>query len=584
MKRLKTPLSGSPVQDETSIRTVLVFCFLVLLMLFGGIGYWSSRSYLMVEQEIENIHQTDSRYAQMVLQISATASALFVESRNVFATMDRTLMNLSARNSLKSLKEDMDEHIVRVRKTGMNKWPEWQEFERSFAGFWEAVEAPETTDWDERRRAMLLAINQLNQRVENAQNDNAKLTYDLSIRRSRTMLAATIAAVSFGMLVAFLTFYEIQRILARLRRAYQSSAESRDYLQSLFDSMISGGVVIDKEGVVQNISGSFRKLPSLSERLTVGESYKSLFSDAPSMIEIITEDIKRQSPDTRYCGRIGPFGNRVFDLFCSPLVISGEYQGMILGFVDITEIESAQSELRRNRALAVVGQMTTQIAHEIKNPLGSIRFAADLLKRNSAITEKDGQTLDVINRSVEHLTRIVSELSEFARPKSLNQSDLDINELLDSLAPMLADRLNEKSLVIEKEFSPDLPTGYYDATELRKLFLNLIINAIDASEPSGRIRLKTSTNGDGMLSVSVIDAGCGMDKETLMRLFEPFYTTKNQGTGLGMAIAKKIAELHRGDLTVASRKGAGTTVIVRLPIDHMRSGNSPDAKIQTAEA
>lgn len=582
MKKLKTSKSGSPIQDETSIRTVLLFCFLVLLMLFAGIGYWSSRSYLRVEQEIEDIHQTDARYAQAVLRIGATAEELFVESRNLFATMDESLMNTAARNNLKSLKNQMDEHIISVRKTGMNRWPEWQEFERSFASFWEAVENPSTTDWYTRRKGMSNAITKLNQRVDREQQENTRLTYNLSKRRGNTVLAATIAAVSFGVLVAFLTLYEIQRILARLRRAYQSSAESRDYLQSLFDSMISGGVVVDRDGTILDISNSFRRLTGLSEKLTVGESYQTLFADVPSIIDVIADDIKRQSQNTRYCGRIGPFGNRVFDLFCSPVVISGEFQGMILGFVDITEIESAQSELRRNRALAVVGQMTAQIAHEIKNPLGSIRFAADLLKRNSSLAEQDQQTLEIINRSVAHLTDIVSELSEFARPKTLNQTDLNINDLLDSLNPMLADRLNEKNLTIEKEFASDLPGGYYDATELRKLFLNLIINAIDATEPNGQIRLKTSVNEEGMLSVAVIDNGCGMDQETLMRLFEPFYTTKNRGTGLGMAIAKKIAEVHMGDLTVASKQGAGTTVTVRLPVNHLRACNSPDENSKRA--
>lgn len=581
-KELGTPLSGLPVEDETSIRIVLLVCFLILLLLFGGIGYWSSQSYLSVEQEIENINRTDLKYARLVTSINKTVAEIRIESRNVFATMDNNLLNIPARNSLRGLKRDMEAHINTVRKTGINSWPEWQEFEGSVAGFWQAVESPDAPDWDARRERVKNAVRGLEMRVEREQMENASRVQQLSLSRGNTVLAATVAAVSFGMLVAFLTFYEIQRILARLRRAYRTSAESRDYLQSLFDSMVSGGVVIDREGTIQSVSNSFRKLTGLSEEVAVGETYKKLFSDVPSIIDVITDDLHRQSPDTRYCGRIGPFTNRVFDLFCSPVVISGQYQGIILGFVDITEIERAQSELRRNRALAVVGQMTAQIAHEIKNPLGSIRFAADLLKRNSSISEQDEQTLDVINRSVAHLTDIVSELSEFARPKGLNQTSLNINELLGSLDPMLADRLNSKQLVIEKDFAADLPSGHYDATELRKLFLNLIINAIDATEPGGRIKLSTSLNGEGMLNIAVADNGSGMDKETLRRLFEPFYTTKDRGTGLGMAIAKKIAELHLGDIIVASQKGAGTTVTVRLPISHLRPCNT-DAKDDEAE-
>jgi signal transduction histidine kinase len=103
-------------------------------------------------------------------------------------------------------------------------------------------------------------------------------------------------------------------------------------------------------------------------------------------------------------------------------------------------------------------------------------------------------------------------------------------------------------------------------TELKKLFLNLIINAIEASEPGKRIELRTNSDGNGKVMVEIVDHGAGMDTETLRRLFEPFYTTKEKGTGLGMAIARKITELHQGELTVKSRKGQGTTATVRLPI------------------
>jgi two-component system, NtrC family, sensor kinase len=121
-------------------------------------------------------------------------------------------------------------------------------------------------------------------------------------------------------------------------------------------------------------------------------------------------------------------------------------------------------------------------------------------------------------------------------------------------------------MLISRQYNPDLPAGQYDGTELRKLFLNLIINAVEASEPNSSVELRTSTNGDGHILVDIVDHGCGMDSETLKRLFEPFYTTKEKGTGLGMAIAKQIAELHSGDLGVRSLTGEGTTATVKLPL------------------
>jgi two-component system sensor histidine kinase HydH len=309
------------------------------------------------------------------------------------------------------------------------------------------------------------------------------------------------------------------------------------------------------------------RLTGIKRDEALRQDYRRLFEGNPRLLETISTQLESEQPEGRYLGRVKLGRDRLFDISASPLMISGEYRGLILVFTDITETERAQSELRRNRALAAVGQMTAQIAHEIKNPLGSIRFAAELIKRQPAVDERSRETVEVIDRSVNHLTTIVAELSEFARPKELNRSPTDLNELLESLAPMLADRLASKKLELICKYSDDVPAGHYDQTELRKLFLNLIINAIDASEPGSMIELTTGHDGDNTVVVEVRDQGCGMDPETLSRLFEPFYTTKNGGTGLGMAISKKIAELHRGDLQVESTQGLGTKVIVRLPIN-----------------
>jgi signal transduction histidine kinase len=257
----------------------------------------------------------------------------------------------------------------------------------------------------------------------------------------------------------------------------------------------------------------------------------------------------------------------LFDVFTSPLIVGGERHGVILVFVDITEAARAQAELRRNHALTAVGQMTTQIAHEIKNPLGSIRFAAEVLKRRGTSNNADDlSTIQVIERSVDHLAAICAELSEFARPKKLNPAETNLSELLDGLLPMVADRLMAKQIEVATHYSSEIPPGHYDVTELKKLFLNLLINAVEASEPNSAIELSTRLNGSEDVVIDIKDHGSGMDAETLTRLFEPFYTTKEKGTGLGMAIAKRIAELHSGDLSVISKAGAGTTVTVRLPL------------------
>jgi PAS domain S-box-containing protein len=414
---------------------------------------------------------------------------------------------------------------------------------------------------------MMDAIEALNLVVRREREEDDRRTRELSRAETRKVTTGTVAVLVLGFLVAALTFYEIRKVLKRLEKAYGQSQESRDYLQSLLDSLVSGVVVIEQEGRVKTISDSFKRLHGINDDELLEKDYKELFKEHPSLIGWISEQLRESTTETRYVGRVELEGMRVFEVFASPLIIAEEHRGLILVFVDITETTRAQSELRRNRALAAIGQMTAQIAHEIKNPLGSIRFATEVLKRqNPNVDSSELETISVIDRSVDHLASIVAELSEFARPKELNRSSVNLNELLEGLTPMVADRLSAKGVSLKEDFAATLEPGQYDVTELRKLFLNLIINAIDASSPGGEIDLRTKVNGNRDVMIEIEDHGSGMDEETLRRLYEPFYTTKDIGTGLGMAIAKKIAELHRGDLFVKSRLGQGTTVIVRLPL------------------
>jgi len=423
-----------------------------------------------------------------------------------------------------------------------------------------------SNEWHDARDAMKLSVKKLEDLVDRERVENNIKGHQMSVSARNRIVAATVAVLLVGVVVAALAFYEIRKNLKRLAGAYVASAESRDYLQSLLDSLVSGVVVIDQEGTVQTVSESFRRLPGAAAELGSGQSYTHLFRNNASLAAAVSEELSNPTANSRYYGRVD-LGVNLFDVFTSPLIVGGDRHGMILVFVDITEAARAQAELRRNHALTAVGQMTAQIAHEIKNPLGSIRFAAEILKRQAATNPADDlSTIQVIERSVDHLASICAELSEFARPKKLNRIETNLNDLLDDLLPMAADRLTAKQMQVGKQYSSDIPTGYYDDTELKKLFLNLIINAVEASDPLSAIELRTRLNGNQDVLVDIIDHGCGMDPETQKRLFEPFYTTKEKGTGLGMAIAKQIAELHSGDLSVTSQAGAGTMATVRLPL------------------
>ena len=567
LRKLGNQLLGPPRPVESLVRNVLFLGFFVLLLLVVGVGYSGIQSIQQLEKESVLISDVAERHFRLVLNLSETVGKIIPEAREVVANKANRLLEIPARSRLNDLKREMDDEVEKGKASSLVELQEWRDFEAAYKDFWTSMSETNTNSegWHEQRGTMLEALKNLDTAVDKEREQANEKAHQMSLAARRRMAIATSAVLVVGVIVAALAGFEIRRNLTQMTKAYASSAESRDYLQSLLDSLVSGVAVIGQDGTVQTISESFRQLPVVGAQAQSGQNYIDLFQGSLPLLAAVSEELTQATSNNRYYGRVD-LGVRLFDVFTSPLIVAGVRNGIILVFVDVTETARAQVELRRNRALTAVGQMTAQIAHEIKNPLGSIRFAAELLKRQAAAESGDLSTIEVIERSVDHLASIVAELSEFARPKKLNRTETNLNELLDDLLPMVADRLNSKQMRVAKRYDAHIPSGQYDVIELRKLFLNLIINAVEASDPNSSLELNTSLNGHGEILVDIVDHGSGMDAETLGRLFEPFYTTKEKGTGLGMAISKQIAELHRGDLTVVSQVGAGTTATVKLPL------------------
>lgn len=567
-RKIRERLLGPPRPVESLVRNVLALGFLVVLLLVVGLGYRSIQSLDQLETESRRVDQTEELHLRIVLDMSETTGKIESEARSAMANQSNWRLEAPSRQRLKILKKEMEREIGEARNSSLVDSAEWQQFEGLYTRFWDAMDrvGPASDEWHDARDDMKRAVGSLEDLIDRERDQNNVKAHEMSVSARNRIVSAAGAVLVVGVIVAGLAFYEIRKNLKRLAGAYYASAESRDYLQSLLDSLVSGVVVIGQDGTVKTVSESFRKLPGAGADSARAQSYTQLFQGNASLIAAVSEELSRPTPGSRYYGRVD-LDVSLFDVFTSPLLVFGERHGVILVFVDVTEAARAQAELRRNHALTAVGQMTAQIAHEIKNPLGSIRFAAEVLRRQGLAKNPDAlSTVQVIERSVDHLASICAELSEFARPKEMNRVETNLNNLLDDLLPMVEDRLTAKQMLVSRQYASDIPTGYYDDTELKKLFLNLIINAVEASEPGSSIELRTRRNGNQDAIVDIVDQGCGMDPETQKRLFEPFYTTKKKGTGLGMAIAKQIAELHSGDLTVKSQAGAGTTATVRLPL------------------
>ncbi|HEU4479445.1 MAG TPA: ATP-binding protein, partial [Pyrinomonadaceae bacterium] len=264
---------------------------------------------------------------------------------------------------------------------------------------------------------------------------------------------------------------------------------------------------------------------------------------------------------------------KTFDVYSSPLAINGD-QGQIITLVDATEAAEAERGLRRSESLAAVGQATAQVAHEIRNPLGSIRLGVSMLR--DSVKDPDAlNTIELVERGIRHLNKLVVDVTQFSRQKALERSRVDLHELISVSLDLVSESVREKQTPIEKKFSDDGLVGNWDGHQLRQVFVNLIANAIDASAAESPVTISTSAVSSAvagsdslkrMARVTVTDRGKGMDPTTLNRIWEPFYSTKRRGTGLGLAIVRQIVEQHDGRIAVESEVGKGTRFVVDLPI------------------
>jgi len=228
-------------------------------------------------------------------------------------------------------------------------------------------------------------------------------------------------------------------------------------------------------------------------------------------------------------------------------------------------IIAVEEQLRRAEKLSTLGEMAAVLAHEIRNPLGSIRGTAEILRDDYPVGSPKHEFIEIQIRETERLNRVVEDFLRMARPQPPEKRRCSLREELETIVTLTAGSARKQNIELVLEpVAGDLQL-LGDGEKLRQAFLNVLINALQATPPGGRVSI-SATQVDGRVVVEFRDTGCGIDSEALKRVFEPFFTTKTDGTGLGLAVTKKIIEAHGGELSVASVPGQGTTVAMSLAL------------------
>jgi signal transduction histidine kinase len=233
----------------------------------------------------------------------------------------------------------------------------------------------------------------------------------------------------------------------------------------------------------------------------------------------------------------------------------------------ISQLERTQAQLVQSEKLASIGEMAAAVAHGLRNPLASLRAAAQVVRRHPA-SPASGEHLDAIIEEVDRLDRRISHLLSFSRPAPFHPMTESVPRLVEGLLPAFAELLRERGVELQLELPSALPEVRVDPMQLEQALVEIVSNALDAMPEGGRLRISAASNGKntgGEVAIDIGDTGPGIPENILSSVCEPFFTTRADGTGLGLAIAKRYVEQNGGHLEIVSRPGA-TTVRIKLPV------------------
>jgi signal transduction histidine kinase len=242
----------------------------------------------------------------------------------------------------------------------------------------------------------------------------------------------------------------------------------------------------------------------------------------------------------------------------------GEKTGYIGIFQDLTELKKMAEIVKQKEKLAAIGEMSANMAHEIRNPLASLKSSVEMIRENAITKEKKSRLMDIALNEMDRLNGIITEFLHYSRPAALQVQDFDLHSALSETVELLKRRDSLTESVIFKINFKDPLVIKGDQQKFQQVFWNLGINALDAMPEGGELSISTFEN-ESLVRITFADTGLGINKDNIEKVFYPFFTMKEEGTGLGLSIAYRIVEDHGGTLTIKSDVGEGTKVHILLP-------------------
>jgi len=373
-------------------------------------------------------------------------------------------------------------------------------------------------------------------------------------------------------------------------RGRRRAPTAERFFHHLFTSMRCGIITIDRTGRITHLNGLARKILELPEGDAIGRACSETLADHPLLVNLFVESFRMKNQPNRAEMEIRLQDHKKRTIgFSMPLIRdeAGEILGAAIFFRDLTQIEHQEEQEKLKDRLAALGQMAAGMAHEIRNPLGGIEVTASLLRRRLAPRPEEVALADKILSEVKRLDRTVMDCLEYVKPLHLDRKRASLEAVTQEALRRASPSMEGKAIEITLKTDPNLPLVWIDPDRVRDALINLVRNAYEAIPESGHVRVEVCREPlpyfltiegregdcpplrgsfDSHAVIRITDDGKGIPEEMRDRLFYPFFTTKQTGSGVGLPLARKIVEGHQGILDFESQVGRGTTFVVKLPL------------------
>jgi two-component system sensor histidine kinase AtoS len=341
------------------------------------------------------------------------------------------------------------------------------------------------------------------------------------------------------------------------------------YTDNILSSMTNGLITIDLEGKVITLNETAEQILGKGRNEMVGSPLEETLGDDLPLYRMMSETLRHGKGIFHSEMELKKEEAELWLTASTSLLTDGEGKkiGALCIFQDITEIKALEEKLRQADRLTALGTLSAGLAHEIKNPLSAIKTFVQLLPKkfeSPSFMEKFNIT---VPREIDRINLLVEDLLELTRRRIRPMVNLDVNLLILQVIDLHGEEMAKRQILFEDHLDRTIPQIQGDSEKLYRAFSNMVINSIQAMPNGGRLVISSGPDQvSSMVKINFRDTGVGMDEETTKNLFNPFFTTKEKGAGLGMALSQKIIEDHRGTIEVMSGKGVGTTFVIYLPV------------------